>query len=303
MGLLDDIIDGASADGVSTTNLLRKVQTIAHRIGASDLREWVKAELNGYEDDAALPTYRGPYDALVTAVWSGPFNSSATSTLPSAGTPAHFEPLFRLSFRQPLPELEALSSQSKELSQPWNGYAIGEYNRLIASNQVPRFEMMGLYSARRVITPALLKGISESIRTRALELALDLQEANPQAGEVNGPTRDDPAIDQALTVNITHIYGDGANVAQGTGITQTSKVSKGDLSGLVRAVQDLVNDPEKAREAVAIITSDETEPEKRSKLQRLGTALGSGATTLAGGVASNVTASGLIELAGQFLGW
>lgn len=210
--------------------------------------------------------------------------------------------LFEVAFRQAVPELEALASSKTELMQPWDGYAVARYNRLVEEGKVPRFEMMGVYSARRVITPAMVKAVCESVRTQALELALDLQAANPLAGESDGPTRADPAIDRALTVNINHIYGDGANVAQGSGITQTSTVSKGDLVGLTTALQRLFPDAKTVGEAVAIITSDSSAADKESKLRKIGEAIKAGSINLAAGITTDVAAAGLIELACQFLG-
>ncbi|SCY04737.1 hypothetical protein SAMN05216488_0426 [Microbacterium sp. LKL04] len=303
MGLLDEIIDGASSDGVSTTNLLRKVQTVAHRVGATELRQWVRAELDGYAEDAPLPAYRGPYDATVKATWAGPFNSSAQSTLSTVGVPTHFLPLFKFSFRQAAAELEVLAGQGEELGQPWNPYALAEYNELVEKEEVPHFDMMGVYSAHRVVTPALVTAIVESIRTKALDLALDLQTANPAAGEVGGPTRDDPAIEQAVMVNINHIYGDGANIAQGNGITQSSTVAKGDLTGLVAALQDLLADAKVIGEAVAIITGDSDACAKKSKLGKIAGSIGTGAVRLAGGITTEVAAAGVLEVASQFLGW
>ncbi|TQK19107.1 hypothetical protein FBY40_1598 [Microbacterium sp. SLBN-154] len=196
-----------------------------------------------------------------------------------------------------------LAAKEEQLGEPWNGYALSRYNSLVEQQKVPRFVMMGVYSARKVVTPAMLRGIAESIRTQALELALDLQAVDPHAGEVGGPTREDPDIHRALTVNINHIYGDGANVAQGTGITQTAVVAKGDIVGLTGAISRLLTDQKAIGEAVAVITSDGSDTEKRSKLERLGGAIKSGSVALAAGVTSDMAATGLIALAGQFLGW
>jgi hypothetical protein len=276
---------------------------VAHRVGASELRSWVRAELDGYGDGSPLPEYRGPYDATVKATWSGPFNSSATSTLPSFGVPQNLRPLFEFSFRQTVAELEVLASQGNELGQPWNAFALAEYNILVEGGKVPRFEMMGVYSAHRVVTPALITAIVESIRTRALDLALDLQAVNPAAGESGGPTKADPAIERAVMVNINHIYGDGANVAQGTDIIQSATVAKGDLAGLASALVTLLADPKIIGEVIGTVTADEDAPTKKTKLRKLGEIVGTGAIQLAGGVSAEVAANGVMKLAEQFLGW
>ncbi len=276
---------------------------MAHRVGANELTAWVRAELDGYEPGASLPTYRGPFAATVRAVWAGPFGSSATSILTQVGTPDYMHPLFEDRFLQGIPEIEELSSKQDELGIAWDGTALAHYNKLVQKDAVPRFEMMGVYSAHRVVTPAALRSVVESVRTKALELALDLQSADPRAGEVGGPTKADPAVDRAVMVNVNHIYGDVANVAQGTGISQSATVTKDDIESLARALVDLLADPKAAVQAMAIITGDDPPPTKKSKLQKLGSALGNGATAIGTGITSDVAAAGLLHLAGQFLGW
>lgn len=60
---LSEIIDAASDDGYSISNLLRKVQTVAHRLKARSVSDWVKWELFGYQDSTPVPSYRAASSA------------------------------------------------------------------------------------------------------------------------------------------------------------------------------------------------------------------------------------------------
>jgi hypothetical protein len=168
MGLLDEIIDGASSGAVSTTNLLRKVQTLAHRIGAGDLTAWVRAELQGYEPDAAIPAYRGPFTTHVFGVYSGPFNSGGENTVSPAGVPAAYLDLFQVGWRVSIAEIENLSRSAEEVVQPWDPLSIAKYNEWIDAGLVPRVPMFYLYSARKMISTAMLGSIVEAVRTKHL---------------------------------------------------------------------------------------------------------------------------------------
>ena len=42
----------------STTELLRTAKVISVKLGLTDITEWINCELNGYEDDKAIPSYR-----------------------------------------------------------------------------------------------------------------------------------------------------------------------------------------------------------------------------------------------------
>lgn len=302
MGLLDEIIGGSTDDSVSTSNLLRKVQVASHYLGADEIKGWAQRELRGYADDDHLPDYRAARPAPVMGTWVSHV-VKITDRLEQGGLPDEAAWAFEIDLRQSLAELEQLAGGETDAEIAWPGTLVVVYNSAAARGLVPQRQGAALVMAHRTLTRGTLFGVIDTIRNTALEFALSLQDADPAAGSPNGPTIESSPVREAVIQVTNHIYGDGANVAQGTGITQTSTLAKGDLSGLVHAVQQLVKDPEKAREAVAIITGEGTEPEKRSKLQRLGAALGSGATSLAGGVVSNVVASGLIELAGQYLGW
>src|SRR5437763_12373438 len=74
MTLLSELVDGASGTA-PVASLLRKVKVLAARLGVDQLDEWVEHELMGYPDDAALPSYRGPFRTEVLGHFSGPLGS------------------------------------------------------------------------------------------------------------------------------------------------------------------------------------------------------------------------------------
>jgi hypothetical protein len=58
MKLIDEIIEILSADEPNLTNALLKTKILLHKLGKSDLIEWVNNEINGYSEDVEVPRYR-----------------------------------------------------------------------------------------------------------------------------------------------------------------------------------------------------------------------------------------------------
>lgn len=58
MKLLADLIAELSTPQPSLIDALVKTKVLLHRVGRKDLVEWVNHEINGYPDDAQLPSYR-----------------------------------------------------------------------------------------------------------------------------------------------------------------------------------------------------------------------------------------------------
>lgn len=166
MSLLDEIIFGATDDRVSTTNLLRKVQVVAHYLEAADVTEWVKFELNGYPTVDSLPTYRANQMTPVIGTWTGMFGSSATQFLSSVGLPDDAaKVLFHTSMNQSIAELEDLAALPQDPSHSWDPWQVGQYNQWNAEGKGVWMENMHLLNAHRVVTRASIRGVINTCET------------------------------------------------------------------------------------------------------------------------------------------
>lgn len=230
VSLLDDIIDGATDDSVSTSNLLRKVQVAAARLGAEEVVTWVKRELNGYPSVDNLPPYRSARDMIVQGVFTGPMRSTLTHDLPRPIVDAeNWSRWFRSAFVHPVAELEAFAAEEGDSRFEWPTYIVKRYE----ATETFRFEYHVLYSVHQVLTRQMLRGLVDSIRTAALDFAIALQLANPDAGSVGGPTIESDSKVASVVYNVTNnVTGHGTNIAAGSSITQTSTINTGDRDGL-----------------------------------------------------------------------
>ncbi|MFJ3473387.1 hypothetical protein ACIPJ1_10665 [Microbacterium maritypicum] len=300
MTLLDDVIEQAS-DGDAAA-MLRKLMIVARRMGAEPLNAWVKAELNGYDDADSIPDYRGPFVVTVKAHITGPFGAQAPSTLTRFGMPEEFGSLFEVSFLEPVAALESFATSDAGIVFPWDPTAIGLYNGWIRDGRIPFIQGWGVFSAERSVSQATLRGVVDVVRTKALELALDLQAEFPDAGEKDGPTVDNPAVEATVTNIVNNIYGPVTGLTQGHIVKQKVTVEAGDLDGAIENARQFLG-ADGLAQLSAVLETGGSDDDKRGRLKRLVDAVKSGSVALATGVTTDVAANALTEITMQFFGW
>lgn len=302
MSRLAALIDQAADSTRPLSDVLRQVKIVASRIGDRELAKWASDELNGYGPDDELPPYRAERGFPVQGDWSGPAGSRITNAeISPVGITDDFIGWFSTSLRQPVADLELLSSGTHDPVLRWDPWAVVEYNRRASSGEGgARMRMMSLVDARLMIPRNTLRGILDSIRTRVLDFALALEGVAPDAGEPNGPTVADSRVERVTQNFHITVNGDGNNIATGDNARQRVKVRKGDAEALLQAARALglsADDAIQFRDAV--IADNGTVGEST---QNFVTRVRSGAVSLAGNVLANVAATGLLEAAGQFVG-
>jgi hypothetical protein len=122
MSLLTEIQAAATDPSQSTADLLRKCQILAFRLRHEPFKQWVSHELNGYPDEATLPTYRGPFQADIKADTHGAFGSGVRNVgVPDWSFPADYrEKAKQMAFYQGVGTLESLIEQRRLTSVAWH---------------------------------------------------------------------------------------------------------------------------------------------------------------------------------------
>lgn len=303
MSVLEEIIQGVTDEAVSTSNLLRKVWIAAQRLQAVQIKAWAQQELRGYDDLENLPKYRGDLIVNVLGVWSGPGGSRDSQALSSGSIPTDAKRvLFTVQMGQSLAELEdyATSPTDRDIGIPWDPQHVVQYNKWAEEGRVPRIMYMSLLSANRVVSRAMIRGVVDAIRNAALEFALELQEADPSAGSLGGPTVADPTIGSSIT-NITNtIFGDGAQIALGENIRQRSGLETGDLTGLLQAATEAGLTKEGAQQLAQAVLSEE--PQRQNKLTGFLSHVRDGGAAVAAGASGDLVAEGIKSLLKLYFG-
>lgn len=300
MSLLDEIIDGASSDATSTSNLLRMVKIASHRLGAEDIRRWADRELFGYESDATLPEYRRGLWTPAHGQWVS-LSFQAKQPLASGKLPDEAkEWLWQTDLRQSLAELEQLSGGEEDPVISWPGEAIVMYMEAAKAGLVAHYAGANLVNAHQVLTRGILRGVIDAVRNTALEFALALQSADPDAGAVGGPTVAIEPVQQAIWHVEHHIYGDGAQIAVGSGITQSSQVVKGDLASLLNAAAALGLSEDGREELARAVLTDELR--RSGRIKKFLAKVGQGAFAIGSGITAEVASAQLLGLISTYLG-
>lgn len=183
----------------------------------------------------------------------------------------------------------------------WDPFIVHEYGRLVAENKGGTgFYLMELISAKQTMPQNAIRGIIDSVRTTALQFALELEQVSPRAGEPGGPTTADPEV-KLVTNNFNFtISGDGNNIAAGSDIRQKATVNKGDIDSLIKAAVELGLQAEAVEDLRTAVMADGSQPGDTTTnfISRLRT----GGYALASGVSSNLAADGLVQAVGAFFG-
>lgn len=297
MSLLREIQSECAAKDASVTRLLRQCLILAARLDNQSLREWAERELNGYPDEASLPNYR-VFGVRSRGYFLDRIIGNGTLDIPVSVLPEDLRKQFaEARLDQPISQYEDLVRRSegdKEgmLRMPWPiGLAV-KYGSTISPMQC--------VEAWRELPVAALVGMIETVKTRILTLSLDLERADPRAGEVPS-TSLSVTSERVAQIVVTNIYGGQVgNLAAGSpGAAQTTQVQvvKGDMDSLLRQLRGLGFDETSLQQLPEVIDADAKQGE-----QGLGTRTNewlSKAVARVGGFARDVSKEMLTSLAAK----
>lgn len=260
MSKLSAIIDAASSDDVTTANLLRKLKVVAARLETPPLIDWVDNELAGYPREAAIPDYRGPFGCQVLSDWSGPFQSGAKNLpLPSFSVPKELREAgaFEIRFHESVSQLDQFVSGGKTVVYHWGADVVAMLNTMMENGTIPEImEGFGLLSARRQVPVPLIVEVLDNVRTRVLNLALELEKVVPDAGELGVGPADPRTVNNIVNL----VYGSGNTVAVGSSV-QVTQVQAGDLDSLLKAVAAAGLSPGDVKELKQAVEGDAADEE------------------------------------------
>jgi len=165
---------------------------------------------------------------------------------------------YKVAFHQAISELEPLSQSEQALQNPWDANIVARVNHLIDEGNVTLVPMHHLATAYKVVTPHQIRAVVDGVRTRVLNLALDLEKIAPDADEPDAAPVD--AVKVRYVIN-DNIYGDGNAIAMGSaGATQhTSVVKPGNLTSLLQAVAEAGLPPDEVAALEQAMKADSAE--------------------------------------------
>ena len=221
MSLIHDIQAASISKDFDIPTLLRMCKLLAARISHLEFAEWVDRELNGYPSIEGLPDYRV---ARVESYGSfiGPFSRADKLQIPLSVLPKEIHELYRNAYMRSGISFytELLSGDiSDRLQESWPvGLAVRNASKLTPNMQC--------ISAWKEIPTGVIVRLMDSVKTRVLDFAIDLEREAPNAGEL--PIGSQPPLSREKMTQIfnTNIAGNVANVANASSdFSQSSAVT------------------------------------------------------------------------------
>jgi hypothetical protein len=231
MTLLQEIIQSAvNGSNADVSNLLRKCKILAVKLGNEEFKRWVDNELTGYKNREDLPQYRiltvGSYGYFAGFFGSGVNNMPIS---PSC-LPAEVREFITHSYLiDPISSYVSLIETEKDnnAQEPWPPDITARYGDQMMSN-------MNCLKAWKLIPRNSLVGLVDTIKTKTLNFALEIEAVAPDAGEasINSETIPKEKVTQIFN---TYITGNVQNVATGSSnFTQKGQftIVQGDFESL-----------------------------------------------------------------------
>lgn len=308
--LLDSLRTQALDESEPLAGLLRKCLMLGAETGSESLRQWARYELNGYDEDAEIPTYRQlPLPPLSADTISGVHLARNIQynplQLPNEARECFDKDLL---LRQPLEELEELASQNHiYLSNANTACAQALWNAELDSyfQQVIRLSF--------ILSGSCLTGILGQIRTQLVDVIADLTADTPLT-ELPSKQKVDAAVVQHIGIQYnTTIETSTGPVAIGNEAMAASEGFRVDdalrLLDEVREAAQTVDDQASKAELLGVLNDLNSEVQadvpdtgavvkKAGRLKTLATNVGS--TALNGLVAEAVKVLTNLAMSGVF---
>jgi hypothetical protein len=238
MSLLRDIQSAAVSSTIPVGELLRQCKILSARLGSRELAEWVEHELNGYPNKDALPEYRILSNLESAGHFVGLGGSGAKNVpIPLSCLPEEWQGWVRTEYL-----LDGIGAYEQLLRKegegtfrvPWPADFLRHYGGEF-------YQHMNCLQAWKIIPRGGIIRLVDAIRNRVLGFALEIEKANPGAGDAAVNSEPVPAQVVSQVFN-TQIYGSVGNVASGsTNVSQAAEinVSQGDSAQLESALRAL----------------------------------------------------------------
>ena len=255
MSLLHEIQSAVLQDDSELGPILLKLRLLAARLGSQPLAEWVKHESDGYPNDAEVPKYR-ILGVTYSATFAGPFGSAINHAPIS---PYHIhqfagEGWNSYQMRESIATVDDLLANDKGGSLVINA---SNLMLLLQGNVYPDYTCT---SVKGALSRSALAAIRHTVRSRVLELTIELEKSVPEASNVSlGPSPVSSAQSSAAATQIAQqiIYGNFTSISSiGDGSTIAVLIGEGNQDHLIKFLSDS-GFPESDAKELAVIASKE----------------------------------------------
>jgi len=261
MALLHEIQESVVQDGTDLGSVLLKLRLLATRLGSDLLEEWVKHESEGYPEDAAVPPYR-----VVGVSYKGTFIGPFSSQISNAPIPPYLieklagEKWVKVDVRESIAAVDSMVQSTA------GGGAFGiDASNLILLLQGKIYKGYSCASVDASISPTAFGEILQAVRSRVLELTLELERTIPAAAHVNfGASQNtQESSEKVQQISQQIIYGNVTNAVSGSPSSSISiSVVQGDQNSLEQHLIESGMLKDDAKIFAGIVASEEPESDQ-----------------------------------------
>lgn len=182
MGLLHEIQTSVVQEGTDLGSVLLKLRLLAARLGSLPLEEWVKHESEGYPRDAKVPSYR-----IVEVSYRGTFFGPFGSGIQNAPIPGYLVEKFagKQWTKHEIRDGIAAIDELLRISAGGDGTFGINASNLILLLQGKVYADYACNDVQGSISRASLTELQYAVRSRILELTLELEKSIPAATEIS----------------------------------------------------------------------------------------------------------------------
>lgn len=237
--LLDKIIELATDNQQPLTVLLRQCIVLAHEMKNEQLKEWANHELNGYPDETVVPKYRTVRAGATGIFKAGYMFPSTKRPIPAvAMEEAHRDFAEIVHLREPVNAYETnlttlKAGNGRVFAYEWNA-------NLIAYYQETFMEGHALIKAWQEIPLGVIAGMLDTIRTRVLNMALELKsEIGESDADLKKVKQNSSEAEKVNSIVLTQIFGGTVYMAAGQQNVNVQNIAVGNWEDLKKALESL----------------------------------------------------------------
>jgi len=251
VGILSEIQHEIVQRDADLGAILLKLQLLASRLGSDNLEEWVRHEGEGYPLDVEVPEYR-KVDVTYTGTFSGAFGKGINN----APIPGYLikelanESWLQVDVRESIAAVADSVAKDGEL-----GIDASNLMLILQGKVYPDYACNAINGR---LNPISFREIVQTVRSRILELTIQLEKSIPAAADIDfGQKLDPDGAAQVQQISQQVIYGNVTNVAAGAGSKITLSVQQGNQDSFVSELANQGIVESDAKELVEILASEE----------------------------------------------